>query len=167
MQNISINPANNLYETPYVAGLNDIGEDVPSLDKFMLKISQLPLGAKKVFHDFSTAEFIEEKLSLAFNFSTNQKNKITRIVRDILLAQIFIGDMPKEISSRLNVNLETANNIASMILSELFAPAIEDIKKEQTAAFPNRLTSPAKNVVPNPAVNLDVNKNNVLDLRNK
>lgn len=161
----------------------------------MDKFKNLSDNIKNIVFDFSTAEFIQDSLAPTFNLSAEQGKEITRIIRDVLLCYVFIIDMNKEIQNRLNVNPDTANQMASLIISKLFISAIDDIKKEQAAAFPDRIKTgqqtvsesvrptvnprgglpgmPAtpdqtpKNTFSNPAASLNMDKNNVLDLRNK
>lgn len=191
----------NFYFTPYTVDV--IGLDNPlDIRNYDNKFKYISGEIEKIIYDFSTAEFIEERLTITFRLSPEQKITVTRIIRDVLLNYIFIGDMPKEIQARLKVDQDTASKITAMIVSQLFGPAIEEIKKAQSTAFPNRLDKvqqlenqpmsptidlrnpapttnnlptgqagqqpipPPKNTFYNPASSLDVNKNNVLDLRN-
>ena len=71
-----------------------------------------------------------------------QGQDVARLVRDIAIGDVFIGDMPTEISKRLGIDPATAREIANQIVAQLFTPALEDIKKVQAAKFPGRL--PAK-----------------------
>ncbi len=176
------------YFTPY--SVDVFNYDQPAkLEEYMSKFRDLAGKIKDIAFDFSTAEFVQDNLVPNFNLQPEQGREVTRIIRDILLSSTFIGDMPKEIQSKLNVDQNTANQITSKIVSELFALAIEEIKQAQATAFPNRVASAQptenrpisptvdlrnppqtqlpKDAIYNPAASLDVNKNNVLDLRNK
>lgn len=173
---------------PYVAGLGLAGNNVQAIEKYMERVSALPALIQKIMRDFSTAEFIEEKLGPQFGLSPDQKGNLVMLLGGILLADVFVGDMVWEIQNRLQIDQNTATQIASTIVSELFAPALEEIKQVHRQKFEDRATSPKppsqvqqsapqpqrpsqppppKRTFSNPAASLDINKNNVLDLRNK
>lgn len=173
-----------IYLTPYEAGAQ--GLKTPQDFKiYQEKFRFLPESLMNIITNFFTGEFVEEKLGEKFLLKRIQKIEILKIIREVLLCEIFLGDMVGELQSRLNVDQEMARQITKMILSDLFAPAIEEIKKEHQAAFPNRTgqqqmtgdvsrpsefvqkTDKSQKIFSNPAASLDINKNNVLDLRNK
>lgn len=128
----------------------------------------LPESIQGILIDYSTAEFIEDKLGQNFGFSPEQKAEFTRILRDILLTDIFWGDFPSLISSKLGVDANTANQIVKMLTDELLAPVIEDIKAMQRTKFADRIaqgkTSPAQQ---SSQETENTNQSNVINLRNK
>lgn len=172
------------YFTPYSIDIFDFST-IEGVKKYLAKFQHLSEKIENLIFDFSSAEFIQDSLAPTFNLSVEQGKEITRIIRDVLLCYVFIIDMNKEIQNRLNVNPDTADQIASLIISKLFISAIDDIKKEQTAAFPNRIktgqqtsnepvrptvnsrgelpgmpvapSQAPKNTFSNPAANLDMN----------
>lgn len=139
-------------------------------EEYRKKVLSLPVSVRDIMMDISTAEFIEERLGPTFNLNLEQKTWITRIIRDVLFGDIFIGDMTTIISKKLNTDSQVAQQITIKILNELFASAIEDIKKIQRDRFASRIgpVSPAsqtpRNSVPPTQV---VNENNIIDLRNQ
>lgn len=144
--------------------------------EYTMKILSLPESIKNILMDSSTAEFIEENLGPNFNLTPEQKTEITRIIRDVLLGDLFIGEMSQNISIRMNLAPDEAKGIKDLIISELFKPATEDIKKLQTERFPekiNRPSTPAEPQVPkipdrpDLKIESDINRNNIVDLRNK
>src|SRR3989344_1150388 len=127
------------YTTPYMAGLDILGDNVEAIDKFIKSVLLLPRSIQKIMQSFSAAEFIEDKLGAVFNLSAEQKYQIAVVVKDILFSKTFLGDMPKEIQAKLGVSPDVAAKVAAMIVSDLFGPAIEEIKKAQSTAFSDRL----------------------------
>ena len=98
--------------------------------------------------------------------------ELTRIVRDVLLGDLFIGDTSATISQKLNMDPQTAQQIRDKIVKELFAPAIEDIKKIQREKFPDRVAQRNTSTMLQPPkppeikTTMAVNQSNVIDLRN-
>ncbi len=173
------------YFTPFSVDI--FNHDHPDhIREYMSKFQSAHMKIKDILFDFSTAEFIQDKLVPHHGLDLNQGKEINRVIRDVLLAHTFIGDMIGEVQAKLAVQENMAKNITSMIVSELFAPAIEEIKKMQEEKFnhrlktvPNQENKPKeeiqfkpeeptqKKVFSNPAASLDVNRNNILDLRNR
>ncbi|MDP2932982.1 MAG: hypothetical protein Q8N81_02520, partial [bacterium] len=118
----------------------------------------------------TTSEFIES-LTQKYAQLSVQGPDIARIIRDVILTDIYIGDMPAQISSKLGVDQNVAVEIARAIVSQLFAPVIEDIKKLQLQKFgklpgsnaPQQSTTPQKV----PGEDLPESGGNIIDLRSK
>ncbi|MDO8686678.1 MAG: hypothetical protein Q7K11_00515 [Candidatus Berkelbacteria bacterium] len=145
--------------------------------EYTMKVLSLPESIKNILMDSSTAEFIEENLGPNFNLTPEQKTEITRIIRDVLLGDASLTSMPSLISSKLNTDQNTSVQIANKIVNDLFGSAIEDIKKLQADSFPEKITSrpvmpprpqtPRIPEKPDLKIEPDINRNNVVDLRNK
>lgn len=133
----SVGPVD-FYFTPYSVGLHKLTH-VNDIKLYMDKFQYLSEPAQKLMFDFSTAEFIEEKLGPAFDMDAYQKVEVTEVVRDIVLGDIFIGDMVKETQRKLEVDENRAKDVASMIVAQLFPPAIESIKRTQRFKFPLKI----------------------------
>ncbi len=154
--------------------LNDL-----ALDKFEEKVEKLSPSAKDILMSPQSSRFIE-KIVASKNLSEVQGQDIARIVRDVILADIYIGDMPAEISKRLGIDPGTALEIARAIVSQLFAPVIEDIKKLQLQKFRklpgSNQQQPRQNFAPQnlggqaqyiPGEELPETGGNIIDLRNQ
>ncbi len=129
-------------------------------------VLSLPESIKNILMDFSTAEFIEENLGSSFNLTSEQKTEITRIIRDVLLGDLFIGEMAQSVSIKAKLDPDEAKKIKDSIVSVLFKPAAEDIKKLQTERFPEKINKPIPEK-PDLKIEPDINRNNVVNLRNK
>lgn len=116
-------------------------------EKLQNKIDQLPSALANLLTENKTAQFIE-MLTQKYAVLNMRGPDIARLIRDIVIGDVFVGDMPQELARRLGIDLATAREIANQIASELFAPVLEDIKKVQMAKFPGRL--PTKPVSPPP-----------------
>jgi len=150
---------------PYEVDLQELLLVKKNWDVFANKFIPLPINIKNVMISLETAyylEFLSKKLGL----NQNQSSDLSRIVRDILLADEFLGDLPVLISSKLGVNMNIASQIAGKILSVLFAPAIEDIKNMQREKFKNRITQARGNQTQQPPPSVST-EGNVINLRNK
>ncbi len=142
-------------------------------DKLQDKIDKLPIVLGNILTSYKTSEFIE-MLAQKYVQLGVQWSDIARIVRDVVLADIYIGDMPAQISSKLGVDQNTALEIARAIVSQLFAPVIEDIKKLQLQKFGKLPGSSAPQQSPQarppqhiPGEELPETGGNIIDLRNQ
>ena len=91
------------YETPYSIDMHTFETESHFTDHIR-RVLLLPKPVQYIFTDFSTAEFIEEKVGQTFNLTADQKAELTRILRDILLADSFWGDFQSLVSSGLGVD---------------------------------------------------------------
>lgn len=143
--------------------------------EYTMRVLSLPESIKNILMDSSTAEFIEDGLGPNFNLNRIQITEITRIIRDILLGDLSLNDTTSTISQNLKVSPTVANQIQNKIMNDLFGPAVEDIKKIQ------KEKPPQSQYIPRPApsrppvaperpdlkIEPDINRNNIVDLRNK
>ena len=153
----------NIY-SPYQVDLEELLLVKKDWDIFANKFIKLPINVKDVINSATTdyyLEFICKKLGL----DQNQSSDLSRIVRDILLADAFLGDFPSLISSKLGIEINTASQIAQKIVSELFAPAIEDIKNMQREKFKDRIAQAKSNQTQQPPPNTE--QGNVINLKNR
>jgi hypothetical protein len=154
------------------------GMNIPSFDweKFQNQIDSLNENLYTLLTSNEAVILIKGFVS-QYNFSLMQGSEIARVLRDTILSNIFIGDMPLEISKRLNIDLGVATGIANQIVSQIFAPALDDIKKLQAVKFPGRVGQPQQTQQPTPqplsvprqfqGANLPETGGNIIDLRNQ
>lgn len=166
-------PTSDIY-SPYAVDLNLLAPDSPDWTSYLAKISSLPEKIRGILFDSETVEFFLN-LAEAEDLTDGQSVELSRLVKDILVGDLFIGDMAQMIFDRLHVPPVNAKEISSKIISELFAPALEDIKVMQREKFAGRVTQQASTQAPQPAAPPPVPGEarpkdlggNTLDLRNK
>lgn len=155
--------------------------DTPGFDweRFQDKIDSISENLYGVLTDEASLNFIKSGLQ-RYGLSFVQGQEIARIIRDVVIGDIFIGDMPAELAGRLGVDQNTAREMANLIISQLFQPVLEEIKKVQTAKFPERVAqrqmTPAPTGLPAqtggqprpiPGADLPETGGNIIDLRNQ
>lgn len=118
---------------------------------FYSKINALPESIQDILFDQAVDDTIK-KLSGEFQLNQNQTIEIVRLVRDIAITDSYLGNIVSEVTSRLAVGQDVAGEIANRLITELFAPALEDIKKLHVEKFGGKPEE-------------KINPNNVLDLR--
>ncbi|MEK7151473.1 MAG: hypothetical protein AAB784_02040 [Patescibacteria group bacterium] len=122
--------------SPYwVDSINTPGFD---WNKFQDKIDATPDDLYNILVAEQTINFIRSLTQKHISLST-QGSDITRIIRDVVIADVFIGDMPRELSRRLGIDQQLAREIANQIVSQLFTPVLEDLKKIHNEKYPGRL----------------------------
>lgn len=163
------------YATPYNVDLF-LPKPKNFFTEYTTRVLSLPESLKNILMDSSTAEFIEENLGPAFDLTPDQKTEITRIIRDIILGDVSLNSMPSLVSSKLVVDQNTSTQITNKVVNDLFGPAIEDIKKLQAERFQGRTNKPnisqeyqSPKTPERPDLKIDpsINKNNIVDLRNR
>jgi hypothetical protein len=151
--------------SPYwVDGLGTSGFD---WEKFQDKIDALSENLYNLLIDEATSTFIK-MLTQKYAQLSIQGSDIARIIRDVILTDVYIGDMPAQISSKLGIDQNTALEMARAIVSQLFAPVIDDIKKLQLQKF-GKLPSSSQQqpTIPQkvPGEELPETGGNIIDLR--
>lgn len=116
-------------------------------DKFLKKINGIPVLIKNLITSADTVEFLII-ISEQFDLSEEESASLARIIRDVLLTDVFLGDFPAVISQKLNIDIETASQLAQKVINELFAPAIEDIKNMQREKFRDRIVQARSSQTP-------------------
>lgn len=151
--------------SPYQVDLEELLLVKKDWDVFANKFIKLPVNIKGVMISAETADYLEF-LSKKLGLGQNQSSDLSRIVRDILLTDKFLGDFPILISSGLRVDMKIANQIVQKIINELFAPAIEDIKNTQREKFKDRIAQARNSQTQQlpPSVGAE---GNVINLRDK
>lgn len=110
-------------------------------------------------------KFIEKMLA-QYKLVPGQGKEIARIIRDVVMAYVYIGDIVPTIQTKLGVSEETARGIASAMVTELFAPVMEDIKKYQMEVFQAKiLQNQAEKETQKTARTAGVPADNVVNLR--
>lgn len=140
-----------------------------NIESYMNRVRNLPESIKQTLTDSATADYIIETIAPHFSLEEEQVTELTRIIRDILLGDLFIGDMSTNISQKLNVDQQVTQQIQEKMINDLFANAIEDIKKIQREKFPDRVGQRSGTSSPQPPnmKNIPpVNQSNIIDLRN-
>lgn len=145
-------------------------------DKLQDRIDQLPANLINFLSANNTSGYIQILTQKYASLST-QGPDVARLIRDVVIGDVFIGDMPSEISRRLGIDPTTAKEIANQIVSQLFTPVLEDIKKVQAAKFPGRLPAKSQEQVLSSKIqgsgshyqgeNLPESGGNIIDLRQK
>ncbi len=120
-------------------------------DEILDRIHKLPEKVELFFYNTKTPEAIQS-ISNRFTLTPTQSMFLTCIIRDVAVGMTYFGDMVKEIQEKLDVPEDKARQIAQAV-TELYDFALEDIKKIQVAAFPDRIKQ--------------TSQPNVIDLRTK
>lgn len=141
-------------------------------EKFQDKIDALPDSLYDILVDEKTSDFIKLLTQKYIQLSV-QGPDLARLIRDVVIGDIFFGDIPSEISKKLGIDSGIAREIANLIVSQLFAPVLDDIKKVQATKFPGRVSqpqppTPQQNIPrPVPGADLPETGGNIIDLRNQ
>src|SRR3989344_7691568 len=93
------------YSTPYSINLTPLRG--MALKAYMKQVRQLPRPIFQTMTDQTTARYLNETLAPKFKLDQDQTKELTRIVRDVLLSSIYIGDLAQEIGTRMHVDART------------------------------------------------------------
>ena len=162
--------------SPFFVGSTTISDS--AWERLQDKIDRLPPALANLLTDFKTSDFVERLTQKHIQLSV-QGPDVARLIRDTVIGDIFIGDMPQEIANRLGVDQTLAREVANQIISQLFTSVLEDIRKVQNIKFSGRLpakpfpsTAPQVRPVQPPISHyegegLPESGGNIIDLRNK
>ena len=120
---------------PYDAYLNDIADNRFRYGQFQDKIKNLTEESQDFIFGASLADFIKDRISLPLGLNENQSKETAKIVMGLILADWYLGDAVNQIIQRLKVDEQKAKTIAGMIVAELLAPILEDLKKMHIEKF--------------------------------
>lgn len=107
-------------------------------ERLNTKIDRIPQTLADLLVDARTSEFIDAMTQKYIQLSV-QGPDVARLIRDVVIADVFIGDMPQEASQRLGIDPATAKEVANLIVSQLFTSVLEELKQAHRARFPNRI----------------------------
>lgn len=150
---------NNIY-SPIDIDQEALLRDDQKHEAFYSKINALSENIQEVLFDSATEESVK-KISEQFAVSWNQTAEMTRLIRDLLIADAYLGNIVSDVRTRLLVSDGIAREIANSIISGIFAPVLEELKKIHIQKF-GRKDQAAE---PTPAVQPNTNPNNIVNLK--
>lgn len=165
--------------SPYFAQ-DDIERD-EERSMFLKSFDGLPQKIKDLMASMEMAEKIMN-IGITFGLDEFDTEAVSLAVRKIATGDIFVGNGADFIANETELPKERAKSLVSLIINEVLAPALDDIKKIQAQKFPEkvaRTSETAKSFTPirsapfNPSerpdlkIEPEINKNNIVDLRNR
>ncbi len=155
---------NNIYDPVDVDQDYFLDHDIER-EEFYTKALTLPGNILGILFNTETSTKMRG-VSELFQLNPRQSEELSRLIRKILVAEVYLGNIVSEITSRLTIGPDIAKEIASRLITELFAPALEEIKKMHMEKFGNTpLPKPESSFAKATEDKANINPNNVLDLR--
>lgn len=108
-------------------------------EKLQDKIDKIPISLYNLLVDSKTSEVIEGLNKKYIQLSV-QGPDVARLIRDVVIADVFLGDMPQEIQRRLGLDPAMAREVANLIVAQVFVPVLEELKQVHRQEFPNRIS---------------------------
>lgn len=143
-----------LYSTPYNVDLATL-TDKAARTSYIERVLSLPPKIVDILFDPRVANWIEESLGPRLNFTSEQKRDLTRIIRDVALADLYFKKIPETMQRKLSINEAIAQDLTRELLETVFSFGWEDIQTMHRAKFGTSVSPSA------------TNPHNVLDLRDK
>lgn len=134
---------------------------------FQQRITTLTDGMKLVLTQSSTALYLMD-LAVEIDLTDDQASELARIIRDLLLSKVYLGDLPSAIQNQLNLDPTKAREVCNKLVAELLAPIMPDIKAAQLVHFRERIARQQVQAPPRPQVPAQTQateEDNTLDLR--
>ncbi|MBI4117201.1 MAG: hypothetical protein HY451_00710 [Parcubacteria group bacterium] len=107
------------------------------------KIQKLPDNLSDFLFDLKVGDFIKERIAIPFNLTRDGAQEIGIIILELTVSDIYLGNIAGEIKSRLGIDDQKAKTIAGLIVAELFAPILEDLKKMHIQKFARNIPKPS------------------------
>jgi hypothetical protein len=167
-------PSNLSHYNPFEVDAGIIIQDKNAWEVYVKKIDNLPEPIRDIIYDITTVEFLID-VAEEFKLTKPQSTELTRIIRNVLVGDTYLGSITRDISNRLKLPEEISLDIARKILNGLFQKALEDIKLVQKEKFPGKfknsneinLKEESEPKIPYQASSQNVSKNNIINLRDK
>ena len=151
--------------SPYDVYLNQISGDRFKYNQFHDKIKGLPENLQDFVFGAEPADFIKNRISEPLNLSETQTRETALVVMDLILANIYLGNIVSEVQKRLGIDDQKAGTMAGLIVAELFGPILEELKKEHIEKFAKN-TPQQKFQNQNNAQNNQSSDDRTVDLKN-
>lgn len=120
---------------PYDAYLSQISGDRFRYNEFHNKLKQLPNNFLDFVFSTGLGDFIKDKISIPLSLNQNQSKELAMVVLELILKDIYLGNIVGGIQNRLRVEDQKAKIIAGLIVAELFAPILDELKKKHIDKF--------------------------------
>ena len=148
----------NIYD-PYNAYISLFLDDHFKYNKLHDQLKLMPKNLLDFLFDLKTANFIKEKIAISLDLNQSQSQEISIIVLEFVTSNLYLGNIVEEVKNRLGVGDIKAKTIAGLILTELFAPILEELKQTHIRKF-------AKNIPQAKALKDRGINDRIVDLRN-
>ena len=130
-----------VYSTPFSIDLFNM-QGAENIGTYFQAIRSLPTAMYRIMMDHTTGIVINKTIGDVYSLSAEQCKELTRIVRDVLLSKIYVGDLVDVIAKQLVVDADVSQKIANELVAKLFKSAMDDIKALQVAHFSDRIGKP-------------------------
>lgn len=140
---------------PYTVYLNQVANDRFRYRKFHDGLRNLQENLQDFIFDTVPGNFIKDRISIPQGLNESQSKELAILVLEFILADIYLGNIISETRNRLNIDETKAKTIAGLIVTELFRPILEDLKKIHIEKY-------AKNI---PLQSRNQNDDRTVDLR--
>ena len=165
MPNVDLKELNQY--SPYYVDAKITGSTLNNYEQFTNKVYNLPENIKTFFlNSLKIAEFIKDTM-VKNNLTEESGKELARIIRDLLFADFYLGDVVNQIGQRVGVDDQKAKIIAGLIIIELFSPILEDLKKIHTQKFASATKEQEvkDEPSPQPPIQPPVEDESIIDLR--
>lgn len=151
--------------SPYFAQLDvEKAEDRSGFLKLFQTLSKL---VKELLVSMETSEKIIN-IGKTFGLDEFDTEALSFVVRKIVTGEVFIGYGAEFVAREVGLPPERSKSLLSLLVNEIFAPALEDIKEIQTAKFSQQFRVSAQSKTPTKRLEPPQTSNdNVINLRNR
>ena len=133
--------------SPLYADLDYYIDHLDEQDAMYEKINALPQKIQDVIYGGSDTIQKMKNVCNQFSLTQTQVKILSILTRKILIAEVFIGNLIPELQKQLDLPESKARGLADALTSELFAPAITELKELHAKTFGNQQSKPTSNVV--------------------
>ena len=90
------------------------------------KLRGLPENLQDFIFDAMPGNFLKDRVSVPLGLDENQSKETAKLVLELVIADTYLGNIVDEIKNRLGIDEQKAKTVAGLIVTELFAPILED-----------------------------------------
>ncbi len=122
--------------SPYMAGFDDLKSK--ERDDFLHVFNNMPQQIKKFLIAAKTAGTIFSN-GRALDLTETQISDLSALVRETVIGNIFLKDLPDRIVEKLKITSEKANDLTNKIIAECFSEILEEFKRIQKNKFGDKI----------------------------
>ncbi|MBI2627145.1 MAG: hypothetical protein HYW77_02785 [Parcubacteria group bacterium] len=172
---------------PYNVYTSEIKGNSFKSAKFMDALMGLSQYIRTFIFESEMPHQLKDSIAIPFKLDEKKSSELAKLLMEIILGWVYLGDVIKQIGERLQLDQETAKQIAAIVINQIFQPILPQLKQMHIQKFSVQATpgvsnqSQAKSLqnefrnpeVPRPlpprppVIAQPKPSNNVVDLRNK
>ena len=131
---------------PYEAYMRQVIDDHFKYTQLNDKLVSLPDSLLDFVFSPEPAEFIKDRVAVSLNLNEKQTMEVAKIILEIVVTDLYLGNVVEALKERIGIDEQKAKTIAGLIVAELFAPILDELKKMHIEKFAKNIPRQTQSV---------------------